>query len=92
MASSQPRPHLDERASQETLASLAQLDPAPIESPYDEDDASWQSASDPSLKRTPSPLTGSTTSSMGLSGSHHGGHSAIYYRTSPPPSFYIPSI
>ncbi|KAH6688965.1 hypothetical protein F5X68DRAFT_260556 [Plectosphaerella plurivora] len=80
MASSQPRPHLDERASQETLASLAHLDPAPIESPYDEDDASWQSASDPSLK-TPSPLAGSTTSSMGLSGSHHGGHSAIYYLT-----------
>lgn len=78
MASPASRPHLDERASQETLASLAHLDPAPIESPYDEaDDETWRSSSDPSQKSATSSFhSGSTTASVGL----NGGHGAIYYR------------
>ncbi|KAB5559913.1 hypothetical protein GE09DRAFT_1114953 [Coniochaeta sp. 2T2.1] len=73
---------LNEKASEETLISLLQLDPSPIESPLDADGNEKQLGQQPddgedaahSLK---SSRTG--TSSLGLSGSSS--HPAIYYLT-----------
>ncbi|KAK5656590.1 hypothetical protein OQA88_4569 [Cercophora sp. LCS_1] len=59
---------LHNKESQDTLISLVQLDPSPIESPLPE----------PNLEKDLPPLPSPTTVSLGLSGS---GHSATFYLT-----------
>lgn len=81
MSTSEPRPSLAEHLSQDTLASLVQLDPAPIESPYNERDEEGALSDSPSKEATSIPRSRTTTSAQGLSGSFHNGHSSIYYLT-----------
>jgi hypothetical protein len=81
---------LNEKASEETLISLLQLDPSPIESPQlDKADANEKQLpplpsdadEEDAARISKSSRTGaSTTSSLGLSGT--GGHGAIYYCSS----------
>ncbi|KAM0325069.1 hypothetical protein ACHAQA_007608 [Verticillium albo-atrum] len=80
-----PNPHaLHEHASQETLVSLLQLDPAPIESPYAEDekdlpplpqDADLEDSNTSTISGLPTPL------GLSRSNSYGGGHGSIYYLT-----------
>jgi len=58
-------PHPEFAASQDTLASLQQLDPSPIESPSYEEDKEL-------VPPTPSPPTRAAT--LGLSGNHGTGY------------------
>jgi hypothetical protein len=79
---------LNEKASEETLISLLQLDPSPIESPLvDEIASDNKQLGQPSEDDAPGvklpARTGTTTSSLGLSG--HANHGAIYYRESTVP-------
>jgi hypothetical protein len=71
---------LHSKASQATLVSLLELDPAPIESPNAEKDLPPlpDHADGLLANSTPSLKSSSTSTSIGLSGS---GHGAIYYRT-----------
>jgi hypothetical protein len=64
------KPSLRSTESQDTLLSLQQLEPSPIESPFESEKQL------PDLP--PQPLARSST--LGLSGS---GYGAVYYRTSP---------
>ena len=84
---------LNEKASEETLISLLQLDPSPIESPQLDSAASDEKqlappsddGEDDAAGTLKSSRTGaSNTSSLGLSGS--GGHGAVYYCSSRPSS------
>jgi hypothetical protein len=91
------RQSLNSRASQETFISLLQLDPLPIETPPidrekdlpplpEETSSSLSSrtgtAADGANFTPPPTIAGSsTTSTLGLSGSGSGSHSAIYYLT-----------
>ena len=70
---------LRSKASQETLASLLQLDPSPIESPSSEKDLPPLPEQDEGPEHATKPRS-ATTSSVGLSGT---GHGAIYYRMPP---------
>jgi len=99
---------LREKASEETLISLLQLDPSPIESPLADEAASdekqlGQSSDEDAPVTLKSSKTGTSTSSLGLSG--HAGHGAIYYREplpfppatpqldeEPKLTFYIPLV
>lgn len=87
------RRSLNEKASEETLISMLQLDPSPIESPQLDTASSDEKQLAPpssdgqddtagSLK--PSKTGALHTSALGLSG--NGGHGAIYYRTCRPSS------
>ncbi|TPX11342.1 uncharacterized protein E0L32_001160 [Thyridium curvatum] len=76
-------------ASQETLISLLQLDPSPIETPPADTDKDLpplpedsQQDGDQSTLASSSTAKSGTSGSVGLSGS---GHGALYYRTSPTP-------
>ncbi len=66
------RPDLKEALSQETLISLQQLEPSPIQSPLDLDKQL------PAIPPPSPPLRSFTI--PGLSGS---GHGAVYYRIAP---------
>jgi hypothetical protein len=78
-------------ASQETFVSLQQLDPSPIDSPYEEGDYNFgQDGEKDGLldgrdaEKDIEPLKRSGTNFTGLSGSSNGGgHSSIYYRILP---------
>lgn len=85
MDASHSRQSLNHRASEQTLISLLELDPSPIESPTLDDDKTLDDAiesdgsdtimaasSDSTLK------SGSTTTGPGLS---NGGHGTIFYCT-----------
>lgn len=71
---------LHEQASQETLVSLLQLDPAPIESPYAEDEKDLQFSPEDDAEHT-KPTTAGSPTPLGLSRSNsHASHNSIYYR------------
>lgn len=80
-------PSGNRRGSQETLISLMQLDPAPIETPPAAEDVDKElpdlpvddSALDDSTSTIKPP---STTSAPGLSGSASAGRGSVYYRAS----------
>ncbi|AEO64906.1 uncharacterized protein THITE_2111293 [Thermothielavioides terrestris NRRL 8126] len=72
---------LRSKASQATLVSLLELDPAPMESPNVDKDLPplpVQHDGEPASESTASLKSSSTSASLGLSGS---GHGAIYYLT-----------
>ncbi|EGY19632.1 uncharacterized protein VDAG_01648 [Verticillium dahliae VdLs.17] len=72
---------LHEQASQETLVSLLQLDPAPIESPYAEDEKDLQFSPEDDAEHT-KPTTAGSPTPLGLSRSNsHASHNSIYYLT-----------
>lgn len=73
---------LRSKASQSTLVSLLEIDPAPMDSPNaNKDDPLLEENTDGSLAdSSPSLHSTSTSTSLGLSGS---GHGAIYYRQFP---------
>ncbi|RDW62248.1 hypothetical protein BP6252_11681 [Coleophoma cylindrospora] len=62
-------------ASQETLASMQQIDPSPVDSPYYEDEKPFP---DPDSASPPAQGALPRSSTLGLSG---GGHGAVYYLT-----------
>lgn len=77
---------LHEKASQETLASLLQLDPSPIESPLQSPNTDKDLPPLPSENSDGSqPYLTPRSTGLGLSG-HGQGHGAIFYRPSPLPS------
>lgn len=76
---------LHEKASQETLASLLQLDPSPIESPLQSPNTDKDLPPLPSEHSDGSqPYLTPRSTGLGLSG-HGQGHGAIFYRPSPSP-------
>lgn len=76
---------LHEKASQETLASLLQLDPSPIESPLQSPNTDKDLPPLPSEHSDGSqPYLTPRSTGLGLSG-HGQGYGAIFYRPSPSP-------
>ncbi|KAI1259019.1 hypothetical protein F5Y18DRAFT_411329 [Xylariaceae sp. FL1019] len=71
-------PPLQHKESQDTLISLMQLDPSPIDSPSQETDLPPLPEHSVTSNSIPSAVTPSTTSSIGLSGT---GRGPIYYLT-----------
>ncbi|KAM0275033.1 hypothetical protein ACHAQH_007640 [Verticillium albo-atrum] len=72
---------LHEQASQETLVSLLQLDPSPIESPYAEDEKDLPPLQEDEAEHAKPTISGSPTP-LGLSRSNsYGSHGSIYYLT-----------
>lgn len=63
-------PHPEFTASQETLISLQQLDPSPIESPFVEEDKELA---------PPAPSPPKRAATLGLSGSHGTGYYCMDY-------------
>jgi hypothetical protein len=73
MESSPSRQPLNHRASEQTLVSLLELDPSPIDSPSPSEGNKTLELQDDDATTT----NGGTTIAPGLSGN---GHGAIYYR------------